>query len=89
MLHPTDPVKRRLHGSPGPARVPDDPASTQGHGDLSRPLCVMADGTLFHADPAREAWIDWLRQQPLALCDLQADGQPLLMVHAGVLPASS
>lgn len=32
-------------------------------------------------DPERSAWLDWLRQQALAIED-----QGLLMVHAGVLP---
>lgn len=35
--------------------------------------------------PDRPALLDWLRQQHLALLDTVA-GQPLLMVHAGVLP---
>ena len=40
------------------------------------------------ADPDRESWLDWLRHQPLALADTW-QGRPLLMVHAGVLPAWS
>lgn len=36
--------------------------------------------------PDRAALLDWLRQQRLALLETVA-GQPLLMVHAGVLPA--
>ena len=36
--------------------------------------------------PDRAALLDWLRQQRLAMLETVA-GQPLLMVHAGVLPA--
>ncbi|WP_027013899.1 symmetrical bis(5'-nucleosyl)-tetraphosphatase [Comamonas composti] len=36
--------------------------------------------------PDRPALLDWLRQQPLAREHRMADGQGLLMVHAGVLP---
>ncbi len=35
--------------------------------------------------PDREGLLDWLRQQPLART-LELAGEPLLMVHAGVLP---
>ncbi|NMM78563.1 bis(5'-nucleosyl)-tetraphosphatase (symmetrical) [Rhodococcus sp. SRB_17] len=35
--------------------------------------------------PDRDALLDWLRQQPLARLHTHA-GEPLLMVHAGVLP---
>lgn len=38
--------------------------------------------------PDRDALLDWVRQQPLARTHMHA-GQPLLMVHAGVLPAWS
>ncbi len=38
--------------------------------------------------PDRDALLDWLRQQPLALMHAHG-GEPLLMVHAGVLPAWS
>lgn len=37
------------------------------------------------AAPDRDALLGWVRQQPLACQHLHA-GQPLLMVHAGVLP---
>ena len=40
------------------------------------------------ASPQREAMLDWLRQQPLALRE-SAPGLDLLMVHAGVLPSWS
>ena len=33
----------------------------------------------------RDALLDWLRRQRLAMLEV-IDGQPLLMVHAGVLP---
>ncbi|MDR3453502.1 MAG: symmetrical bis(5'-nucleosyl)-tetraphosphatase [Rhodoferax sp.] len=36
--------------------------------------------------PDREALLDWLRQQRLAMLETVA-GRPLLMIHAGVLPA--
>ena len=38
--------------------------------------------------PDRNALLDWLRQQPLARCHTLAN-EPLLMVHAGVLPTWS
>ncbi|WP_298212514.1 symmetrical bis(5'-nucleosyl)-tetraphosphatase [Acidovorax sp.] len=38
--------------------------------------------------PDRDALLDWVRQQPLVRTHMHA-GQPLLMVHAGVLPAWS
>lgn len=41
------------------------------------------DGVL--AAPDRDALLDWLRRQPLALLE-RIGGRPLLMVHAGVLP---
>jgi bis(5'-nucleosyl)-tetraphosphatase (symmetrical) len=37
------------------------------------------------AAPEREAMLDWLRQQRLALVE-ESGRQPILMVHAGVLP---
>ncbi len=40
------------------------------------------------AAPERTALLQWLRSQPLALCE-QIDGRQLLMVHAGVLPSWS
>ena len=38
--------------------------------------------------PDRRALLDWLRKRPLALLE-HPGGQPLLMVHAGVLPSWS
>lgn len=39
--------------------------------------------------PDRAQLLDWLRQQPLARLHTTAQGERLLMVHAGVLPAWS
>ncbi|MEQ6437588.1 symmetrical bis(5'-nucleosyl)-tetraphosphatase [Comamonas sp. w2-DMI] len=36
--------------------------------------------------PDKDGLLDWLRQQPLARLHVSARGEPLLMVHAGVLP---
>lgn len=36
--------------------------------------------------PDKDALLDWLRQQPLARLHINAHNEPLLMVHAGVLP---
>ncbi len=80
-------VLRRLMGLGGAAR------SLLGNHDLH--LLAVAHGgqPLRRHDtlapvldaPDRPALLDWLRQQHLALLDSVA-GQPLFMVHAGVLP---
>ena len=53
------------------------------HGARAAGKCDTLDELL--AAPDRDALLDWLRHQPLAMTQ-QVGGEPLLMVHAGVLP---